>query len=95
MTCPAASTIPPSHEGFASLAVPTYRASTIVFPDADAYASRKYRGPDGWPFEPAVYFTAPLLFRPGVQQSMLERTFVAELLTARTKRGKRKAAALD
>jgi len=39
-----------SHEGFASLAVPTYRASTIVFPDAQAYADRKYRGPDGYSY---------------------------------------------
>ena len=39
-----------SHEGFATLAVPTYRASTIVFPDAEAYANRKYRGPDGYSY---------------------------------------------
>lgn len=39
-----------SHEGFASLAVPTYRASTIVFDDAGAYANRKYRGPDGYTY---------------------------------------------
>lgn len=39
-----------SQEGFASLAVPTYRASTIVFPDAQAYADRKYRGPDGYSY---------------------------------------------
>lgn len=39
-----------SHEGFASLAVPTYRASTIVFDDAEAYANRKYRGPDGYTY---------------------------------------------
>ena len=39
-----------SHEGFASLAVPTYRASTIVFSDADAYTNRKYRGPDGYSY---------------------------------------------
>ena len=39
-----------SHEGFASLAVPTYRASTIIFPDAEAYADRKYRGPDGYSY---------------------------------------------
>lgn len=36
-----------SPEGYASLQVPTYRASTIVFEDADAYSNRKYRGPDG------------------------------------------------
>src|SRR5205807_274603 len=39
-----------SHEGFASLTVPTYRASTIVFEDAEAYAKRKYRGPDGYTY---------------------------------------------
>jgi len=39
-----------SHEGFASLAVPTYRASTIVFPDADTYANRRHRGPDGYSY---------------------------------------------
>lgn len=39
-----------SHDGFASLAVPTYRASTIVFDDAEAYANRKYRGPDGYTY---------------------------------------------
>ena len=39
-----------SQDGFASLAVPTFRASTIVFPDAEAYANRKYRGPDGYSY---------------------------------------------
>lgn len=39
-----------SHEGFASLAVPTFRASTVVFPDADAYANRARRGPDGYSY---------------------------------------------
>lgn len=39
-----------SHEGFASLAVPTYRASTIVFPDADSYTNRGARGPDGYSY---------------------------------------------
>lgn len=39
-----------SHDGFASLTVPTYRASTIVFDDAEAYAKRKYRGPDGYTY---------------------------------------------
>src|SRR5262245_57271640 len=37
-----------SHEGFASLAVPTYRASTIVFPDGESFARRKERGADGY-----------------------------------------------
>ncbi len=39
-----------SHEGFASLTVPTYRASTIVFKDAQAYATRGQRGPDGYSY---------------------------------------------
>ncbi|MDK1374317.1 MULTISPECIES: PLP-dependent transferase [unclassified Sinorhizobium] len=39
-----------SHDGFASLAIPTYRASTIVFDSAEAYANRKYRGPDGYTY---------------------------------------------
>ena len=39
-----------SHDGFASLAVPTYRASTIVFPDAAAYATRGQRGADGYSY---------------------------------------------
>lgn len=39
-----------SHEGFASLAIPTYRASTIVFDNAEAYASRSKRGPDGYTY---------------------------------------------
>lgn len=39
-----------SQEGFASLAIPTYRASTIVFPDAQSYADRKNRGPDGYSY---------------------------------------------
>jgi len=37
-------------EGYASLATPTYRASTIVFDDAEAYSNRKYRGPDGYTY---------------------------------------------
>lgn len=37
-----------SHEGFDSLAVPTYRASTIAFSDAEAYENRRKRGPDGY-----------------------------------------------
>lgn len=39
-----------SHEGFASLAVPTYRASTIVYDDAESFAQRKHRGPDGYTY---------------------------------------------
>ncbi|MGA1834142.1 trans-sulfuration enzyme family protein [Rhizobium wenxiniae] len=39
-----------SHEGFASLAVPTYRASTIVFDSAESYANRSKRGPDGYTY---------------------------------------------
>lgn len=37
-------------EGFASLAVPVYRASTIVFPDAAAYRNRVSRAPDGYTY---------------------------------------------
>ncbi|PKR54014.1 trans-sulfuration enzyme family protein [Thalassospira marina] len=37
-----------SHEGFASLATPTYRASTIAFPNAQAFAKRMERGPSGY-----------------------------------------------
>lgn len=37
-------------EGFASLTVPTYRASTIKFDTAEDYANRKYRGPDGYTY---------------------------------------------
>ncbi|EJL27986.1 PLP-dependent aspartate aminotransferase family protein [Novosphingobium sp. AP12] len=36
--------------GFASLAVPTHRASTIVFPTARAYAERRDREPDGYAY---------------------------------------------
>ncbi|MBN9459328.1 MAG: aminotransferase class I/II-fold pyridoxal phosphate-dependent enzyme [Bosea sp.] len=39
-----------SHDGFASLAVPTYRASTIVYDDAESFARRKQRGPDGYSY---------------------------------------------
>jgi cystathionine beta-lyase len=39
-----------NEEGYASLAVPTHRASTIVFDDAAAYSNRKYRGPDGYTY---------------------------------------------
>ncbi|MFC0804478.1 trans-sulfuration enzyme family protein [Ensifer sp. P24N7] len=44
--------IPPETplEGFASLAVPVYRASTIVFPDAATYRSRAGRAPDGYTY---------------------------------------------
>lgn len=41
---------PVSHEGYASLAVPTHRASTIVFADAQSYAERGKRGPDGYTY---------------------------------------------
>lgn len=36
--------------GFASLATPTYRASTIVFPDAPSYRNRSARAPDGYTY---------------------------------------------
>lgn len=39
-----------SHKGFASLAIPTYRASTIVFSDMDEYAERGKRGLDGYSY---------------------------------------------
>lgn len=44
--------VPPtaSLEGFASLSVPVYRASTIVFPTAAAYRSRGSRSPDGYTY---------------------------------------------
>jgi cystathionine beta-lyase len=39
-----------SHDGFASLATPVYRASTIVYADAGDFARRKERGPDGYSY---------------------------------------------
>ncbi|MCD9007825.1 PLP-dependent transferase [Luteimonas sp. XNQY3] len=39
-----------STEGFESLAVPTYRASTVVYPDGRSFARRKERGPDGYAY---------------------------------------------
>lgn len=39
-----------SAEGFASLAVPTYRASTIVYPDAKSFSARGKRGFDGYTY---------------------------------------------
>jgi cystathionine beta-lyase len=39
-----------SQEGFASLAVPTHRASTIVYDDPDAFARRSERGLDGYTY---------------------------------------------
>jgi len=39
-----------SDKGYASLAVPTHRASTIPFPDAEAYQTRSQRGPDGYSY---------------------------------------------
>jgi cysteine-S-conjugate beta-lyase len=39
---------PVSQEGFASLTVPTYRASTIVYDSPEAFAKRRQRGPDGY-----------------------------------------------
>lgn len=37
-------------EGYASLAVATHRASTIVYPDAETFSQRKYRGFDGYTY---------------------------------------------
>ncbi|WP_439572589.1 cystathionine beta-lyase [Phreatobacter sp.] len=39
-----------SEEGYASLAVPTHRASTIVYPDAASFLARHGRGPDGYSY---------------------------------------------
>ncbi|SBV31825.1 putative cystathionine beta-lyase [uncultured Sphingopyxis sp.] len=39
-----------SLKGFDTLTVPTYRASSIIFDDAQAYANRKHRGPDGYTY---------------------------------------------
>lgn len=39
-----------SHDGFSSLAVPTYRASTIVYDDADTFSKRHQRGFDGYTY---------------------------------------------
>ncbi|MDO1582564.1 cystathionine beta-lyase [Rhizobium oryzicola] len=39
-----------SQEGFSSLAVPTYRASTIVYPDAESFSARGKRGFDGYTY---------------------------------------------
>lgn len=40
----------PNTEGFDSFAVPIYRASTIVFPDAQSYRTRVSRSPDGYSY---------------------------------------------
>ena len=39
-----------SHDGFSSLAVPTYRASTIVYDDPESFARRSERGLDGYTY---------------------------------------------
>ncbi|MBX9909625.1 MAG: cystathionine beta-lyase [Beijerinckiaceae bacterium] len=39
-----------SEEGYASLAVPTHRASTIVYKDAASFSARKHRGFDGYTY---------------------------------------------
>jgi cystathionine beta-lyase len=39
-----------NEEGYASLAVPTHRASTIVYKDAASFAARKHRGFDGYTY---------------------------------------------
>ncbi|MBO9101668.1 MULTISPECIES: trans-sulfuration enzyme family protein [unclassified Rhizobium] len=39
-----------SQEGFASMAVPTYRASTIVYPNAKSFSQRSKRGFDGYTY---------------------------------------------
>jgi cystathionine beta-lyase len=40
----------PSLEGYDSFAIPTYRASTIVFSDAESYRTRVSRIPDGYSY---------------------------------------------
>ena len=42
--------LPYSTDGYASLSVPTHRASTIVFRTAEEYAKRGERGPDGYTY---------------------------------------------
>ncbi|MGA0561270.1 cystathionine beta-lyase [Ancylobacter sp. VNQ12] len=39
-----------SEEGYAGLGVPVHRASTIVYPDADAFLNRAERGVDGYTY---------------------------------------------
>lgn len=39
-----------SQEGYRSLAVPTHRASTIVYPDGESFAARGQRGFDGYTY---------------------------------------------
>ena len=39
-----------NEEGYASLTVPTHRASTIVYPDAASFFARKHRGFDGYTY---------------------------------------------
>ncbi|MGX5733331.1 cystathionine beta-lyase [Bosea thiooxidans] len=39
-----------NEEGYASLAVPTHRASTIVYPDGASFMARKCRGFDGYTY---------------------------------------------
>jgi cystathionine beta-lyase len=39
-----------SQEGFRSLAVPTYRASTIIYDDGESFAARSQRGFDGYTY---------------------------------------------
>ncbi len=39
-----------NEDGYASLAVPTHRASTIVYPDGASFMARKHRGFDGYTY---------------------------------------------
>jgi cysteine-S-conjugate beta-lyase len=39
-----------NEEGYASLTVPTHRASTIIYPDAASFFARKHRGFDGYTY---------------------------------------------
>lgn len=44
------STMPVKLDGYEALSVPVYRASTIVYPDADAFLRRFERGPDDYTY---------------------------------------------
>lgn len=70
--------IPPETplEGFASLAVPVYRASTIVFPDAATYRSRAGRAPDGYTYGLSGTPTARALERQLASLHNAERAIV-------------------
>ncbi|WOH80321.1 aminotransferase class I/II-fold pyridoxal phosphate-dependent enzyme [Bradyrhizobium sp. BEA-2-5] len=70
--------IPPDAplEGFASLSIPVYRASTIVFPTAAAYRKRHERAPDGYTYGLAGTPTTRTLEAQIAALHMAERTIV-------------------